>query len=81
MHKALKAGSLYLNDSGAQYLDGTIDTTRTYHFGKPTREQKRAYTLVLKGQISLDSAVWPEGTDPASLDALARQHLWRHGLD
>ena len=81
VHKALTTNSLYLNDSGAQYRDGTIDTTRTYHFGRPTAKQKRAYTLVLKGQIALDTAVWPEGTSPIALDALARQHLWQYGLN
>ena len=68
--------SIYLCDSGAQYLDGTTDTTRTFHFGTPTDFEKRAYTLVLKGNISLDRAIFPKGTTGFALDALARQHLW-----
>lgn len=73
--------AIYLCDSGAQYLDGTTDTTRTFHFGKPTEMEKKAFTLVLKGLIALDTAVFPKGTSGFALDALARQHLWRHGLD
>jgi Xaa-Pro aminopeptidase len=73
--------AVYLCDSGAQYLDGTTDTTRTFHFGKPTEMEKKAFTLVLKGLIALDTAVFPKGTSGFALDALARQHLWRHGLD
>ena len=66
----------YLCDSGAQFLDGTTDTTRTIHFGKPSADERRAYTLVLKGLISLNEAVFPKGTTGYGLDALARQHLW-----
>lgn len=73
--------AVYLCDSGAQYLDGTTDTTRTFHFGTPTEMEKKAFTLVLKGLIALDTAVFPKGTSGFALDALARQHLWRHGLD
>ncbi|KYK56060.1 putative Xaa-Pro aminopeptidase P [Drechmeria coniospora] len=73
--------SVYLCDSGAQYLDGTTDTTRTLHFGNPTEAEKEAYTLVLKGVISLDTAVFPKGTTGFALDCLARQHLWKTGLD
>lgn len=68
--------SVYLCDSGAQFLDGTTDTTRTLHFGKPTVAEKKAYTLVLKGVIGLDTAVFPKGTTGFALDCLARQHLW-----
>lgn len=71
----------YLNDSGAQYFDGTIDTTRTVHFGKPTAEQKRAFTRVLQGHIAIDSAVFPKGTTGATLDVLARRALWQDGLN
>jgi Xaa-Pro aminopeptidase len=67
---------VYLCDSGAQYLDGTTDTTRTVHFGKPGDAEKKAYTLVLKGLIGLDTAVFPKGTTGFALDCLARQHLW-----
>lgn len=72
---------IYLCDSGAQYLDGTTDTTRTMHFGTPTDMERKAYTLVLKGVISLDTAVFPKGTSGFAIDAFARQHLWREGLD
>ncbi|GJN75096.1 xaa-pro aminopeptidase [Purpureocillium lilacinum] len=74
-------GSVYLCDSGAQFLDGTTDTTRTLHFGKPTEAERKAYTLVLKGVIGLDTAVFPKGTTGFALDCLARQHLWKNGLD
>ncbi|KAK8058559.1 metallopeptidase family M24 [Apiospora phragmitis] len=73
--------AIYLCDSGAQYLDGTTDTTRTLHFGTPTAEEIEAYTLVLKGNIALDKAVFPKGTTGFALDCLARQHLWNLGLD
>jgi Xaa-Pro aminopeptidase len=68
--------AIYLCDSGGQYLDGTTDTTRTLHFGTPTPEQKKAYTLVLKGNIALDTAVFPKGTTGFAIDCLARQFLW-----
>ncbi|EXJ79787.1 xaa-Pro aminopeptidase [Capronia epimyces CBS 606.96] len=73
--------AVYLCDSGAQYLDGTTDTTRTLHFGQPTEMEIKAYTLVLKGVIGLDRAVFPKGTTGFAIDAFARQHLWREGLD
>ncbi|KAG5930669.1 hypothetical protein E4U42_000009 [Claviceps africana] len=73
--------NVYLCDSGAQYLDGTTDTTRTLHFGSPGTLVKKAYTLVLKGLIGLDTAVFPMGTTGFALDCLARQHLWKTGLD
>lgn len=72
---------IYLCDSGAQYLDGTTDTTRTLHFGEPTELERKAYTLVLKGTIALDRAVFPKGTNGLALDVLARQFLWEEGLD
>lgn len=68
--------AIYLCDSGAQYLDGTTDTTRTLHFGTPTEKEKNAYTLVLKGNIALDVAIFPKGTTGYAIDCLARQHLW-----
>lgn len=68
--------AIYLCDSGAQYLDGTTDTTRTLHFGTPTAEEKKNYTLVLKGNIALDTAVFAKGTTGFALDVLARQFLW-----
>lgn len=73
--------AIYLCDSGAQYLDGTTDTTRTLHFGEPTDMERKAYTLVLKGMIALDRAVFPKGTTGFALDVLARQFLWNEGLD
>lgn len=72
---------VYLCDSGAQYLDGTTDTTRTVHFGEPTEMEKRAYTLVLKGNIALETITFPKGTSGFALDTLARQFLWAQGLD
>ena len=73
--------AIYLCDSGAQYLDGTTDTTRTLHFGTPSEMEVKAYTLVLKGVISLARAIFPNGTTAFPLDSFARQHLWREGLD
>ncbi|KAK4569975.1 hypothetical protein LTR86_002945 [Recurvomyces mirabilis] len=72
---------IYLCDSGAQYFDGTTDTTRTLHFGEPTEMEREAYTLVLKGHIALDLAVFPKGTSGFAIDTLARQHLWAQGLE
>ncbi|KAI9700392.1 MAG: hypothetical protein M1836_002407 [Candelina mexicana] len=73
--------AVYLCDSGAQYLDGTTDTTRTLHFGEPTDMERKSFTLVLKGNIALDRAVFPKGTSGFALDTLARQFLWEEGLD
>ncbi|KAF2166353.1 hypothetical protein M409DRAFT_66797 [Zasmidium cellare ATCC 36951] len=72
---------VYLCDSGAQFLDGTTDTTRTLHFGEPTEQEREAYTLVLKGNIGLELAVFPKGTSGFALDTLARQYLWQYGLE
>ncbi|KAH9314181.1 hypothetical protein KI387_022808, partial [Taxus chinensis] len=77
----LQPESIYLCDSGAQYLDGTTDITRTVHFGKPSAHEKACYTAVLKGHIALDSAVFPNGTTGHALDILARAPLWKKGLD
>ncbi|SJX61356.1 probable aminopeptidase P, cytoplasmic [Sporisorium reilianum f. sp. reilianum] len=71
----------YLNDSGAQYHDGTIDCTRTVHFGRPSAEQKRAYTRVLQGHIRLSEAKFPAGTTGVQLDPIARHALWQDGYD
>ena len=73
--------ALYLVDSGAQYLDGTTDVTRTVHLGTPTPEERRHYTLVLKGHLALRHAHFPKGTTGAQLDVLARAPLWRALLD
>ncbi|KAG8347973.1 Creatinase Prolidase N terminal domain [Trypanosoma vivax] len=78
---AITPDKLYLVDSGAQYLDGTTDVTRTVCFQQPTAEEREAYTLVLKGNLALHNAVWPVGTSGHRLDALARQPLWQAGLD
>lgn len=73
--------SIYLVDSGAQYLDGTTDVTRTLAIGQVSDEQKKMVTLVLKGHIALDQARFPRGTTGQQLDAFARQFLWQHGFD
>lgn len=73
--------SIYLVDSGAQYLDGTTDVTRTIAIGQVTDEQRKMVTLVLKGHIALDQARFPRGTSGQQLDAFARQYLWQHGFD
>ncbi|WP_110456019.1 aminopeptidase P family protein [Shewanella algidipiscicola] len=73
--------SLYLVDSGAQYLDGTTDVTRTIAIGDVTDEQRKMFTLVLKGHIALDQARFPKGTTGQQLDGFARQYLWQHGFD
>lgn len=77
----IKTGSLYLVDSGGQYLDGTTDITRTLPVGAPTEEQSRHFTLVLKGMIQLTLAQFPKGTAGGQLDVLARHALWQAGLD
>jgi Xaa-Pro aminopeptidase len=75
--------SIYLVDSGGQYLDGTTDVTRTIWVGpgEPTAEMKDRYTRVLKGHIALARAVFPKGTQGSQLDTLARMHLWEVGVD
>ncbi|RNF12659.1 putative aminopeptidase P1 [Trypanosoma rangeli] len=72
---------LYLVDSGAQYLDGTTDVTRTVCFTRPSEEEREAYTLVLKGNLALRRAVWPIGTSGHHLDVLARAALWQCGMN
>jgi len=72
---------LYLLDSGAQYRDGTTDVTRTIHLGTPTQHEKECFTRVLKGQIGLARAVFPNKTKGHCLDSFARMHLWQVGLD
>ncbi|MBD5366705.1 MAG: aminopeptidase P family protein [Bacteroides sp.] len=73
--------SLLLVDSGAQYLDGTTDITRTIIIGEPSEAQRRHFTLVLKGNIDLVSAIFPQGTRGTQLDALAHLPLWKAGLN
>ncbi|MCB0559175.1 MAG: aminopeptidase P family protein [Lewinellaceae bacterium] len=78
---AIRPEGILLLDSGGQYRGGTTDITRTTAFGDSTQEQRRNYTLVLKGHIALSRAVFPEGTAGVQLDILARMHLWREGLN
>lgn len=73
--------NLFLLDSGAQYIDGTTDITRTVHLGAPSPRQKECFTRVLQGHIALDQAVFPERTPGFVLDVLARSSLWKIGLD
>jgi Xaa-Pro aminopeptidase len=79
--KRLEPGTLFLLDSGAQYLDGTTDITRTVAIGTPSEEMRDRFTRVLKGHIALATARFPKGTTGAQLDALARRALWQKGLD
>jgi Xaa-Pro aminopeptidase len=78
---ALKPEGLLLLDSGAQYQDGTTDITRTIALGPLTDEQRRAYTLVLKGHLQLQNLKFPDGACGTQLDAVARMALWREGLN
>ncbi len=81
--RTLEPSSMYLVDSGGQYLDGTTDVTRTVWVGpgEPTVEMKDRFTRVLKGHIALARAVFPVGTRGTQLDTLARQFLWAAGVD
>ena len=80
-NRKLETGTLYLVDSGGQYLDGTTDITRTIAVGEPTEEMRHRFTLVLKGHIALATARFPKGTTGSQLDTLARAPLWAAGLD
>ena len=80
-NRRLAAGELYLVDSGAQYLDGTTDVTRTVAIGRPTREMQERFTLVLKGHIAVATVRFPKGTGGVDLDPFARRALWEAGLD
>jgi len=80
-NRVLQPGELFLLDSGAQYLDGTTDITRTVAIGPAGAEERHRFTLVLKGHVGVSRALFPAGTTGSQLDVLARQHLWRHGLD
>ncbi len=77
----LRPEGLLLIDSGAQYLDGTTDITRTIPLGPTTEEQKKDYTLVLKGFIQLAMAEFPQGTCGTQLDVLARLAMWKEGIN
>jgi Xaa-Pro aminopeptidase len=73
--------SLFLLDSGGQYLDGTTDVTRTIAVGNPSEEMKDRFTRVLKGHIALSRVRFPKGTTGSALDILARLSLWEAGFD
>jgi len=77
----LQPHGLLLLDSGAQYQDGTTDITRTIALGPVSDEQRHIYTLVLKGHIALSRAVFPNRTAGTQLDVLARQFMWREGMN
>lgn len=77
----VESHGLVLIDSGAQYLDGTTDITRTIALGDLTEEQCRVYTLVLKGHIQLDLCRFPAGACGSQIDALARAPMWREGYN
>ncbi|TAK46250.1 MAG: aminopeptidase P family protein [Saprospiraceae bacterium] len=77
----IKPEGMLLLDSGGQYLNGTTDITRTIALSKPSVEQKRDFTLVLKGHIALGNVKFPQGTTGVQLDILARMYLWQNGLN
>ena len=80
-NRRLETGTLYLIDSGGQYIDGTTDITRTVPIGEPTDEMRDRFTRVLKGHIAVATAVFPKGTRGTQLDSFARRPLWQAGLD
>ena len=77
----LEPHGLLLLDSGAQYLDGTTDITRTIALGPLTDEEKLIYTLVLKGHIQIELCKFPSGASGTQIDILARKDMWREGLN
>jgi Xaa-Pro aminopeptidase len=80
-NRKLEMNSIYLIDSGGQYLDGTTDITRTVVVGDPTDEMRDRFTRVLKGHIAVATAIFPKGTRGTQLDSFARRPLWEAGLD
>jgi Xaa-Pro aminopeptidase len=80
-NRKLEPGTLYLIDSGGQYVDGTTDVTRTVVIGEPTEEMRDRFTRVLKGHIAIATALFPKGTRGSQLDSFARRPLWEAGLD
>jgi Xaa-Pro aminopeptidase len=80
-NRVLKPGEMFLLDSGGQYINGTTDITRTVAIGNVPEEQKRFFTLVLKGMIAISAARFPKGTRGVDLDPLARIALWKAGAD
>lgn len=79
--RTLQPGELFLIDSGAQYVNGTTDITRTVAIGAVPQEQKKFFTLVLKGMIAISTARFPKGSRGCDLDPLARIALWKAGAD
>jgi Xaa-Pro aminopeptidase len=79
--RRMEKGSLLLVDGGGQYLDGTTDVTRTMAIGEPSADQRRMFTLVLKGHIAMAKVCFPAGTTGHQIDALARLPMWMAGLD
>lgn len=77
----ISGDGILLVDSGGQYLDGTTDITRTVAIGQPDNQQRKDFTLVLKGHLNLATAKFPEGTKGSQLDSLARIPLWNNGLN
>lgn len=80
-NRKLELNSIYLIDSGGQYLDGTTDITRTVVVGEPTEEMRDRFTRVLQGHIAVATAIFPKGTRGTQLDSFARRPLWEAGLD
>jgi Xaa-Pro aminopeptidase len=80
-NRKLEPGTLYLIDSGGQYVDGTTDITRTVPIGEPTAEMIDRFTRVLQGHIAIATALFPKGTRGSQLDSFARRPLWEAGLD
>jgi Xaa-Pro aminopeptidase len=80
-NRKLEMNSIYLIDSGGQYLDGTTDITRTVVIGEPTQEMRDRFTRVLQGHIAVATAIFPKGTRGTQLDSFARRPLWEAGLD
>ena len=80
-NKKFSNNNLFLCDSGGQYLEGTTDVTRTVAIGKPTKNMKHHFTIVLKGHIALASAIFPYGTTGNDLDLLARLPLWKNNMN
>ncbi len=81
LNRKLERGTLLLVDSGAQYLDGTTDVTRTVAIGEPSQEMRERFTLVLSGHLALARVRFPAGIAGSHLDVLARAALWSAGLD
>jgi Xaa-Pro aminopeptidase len=77
----LKREGLFLTDSGGNYLTGTTDITRTIHLGTPCKQEIQDYTLVLKGHIAVATALFPKGSCGFQIDTLARQFLWKEGMN